>query len=92
VANRLERLRHHRDADRLLDLANHRRVRHPRDTALGADVGGDPLERHHRAGARVLGDPRLLCRGHVHDHPAFEHLGEAGLQPECRALGHPSRE
>ena len=53
-----------------------------------ADVGGNALERHHRAGAGVLGDLRLLGRDHVHDHAALEHLGEAGLHSECRALSH----
>ena len=32
-----------------------------------ADVGGHALERHHGAGAGVLGDPRLLGVGDVHD-------------------------
>ena len=53
-----------------------------------ADVGGNPLQRHHRAGAGLLGDPRLLGRDHVHDHAALEHLGKAGLDPESRSLGH----
>ena len=36
----------------------------------------------------LLGDPRLLGGGHVHDHPALQHLGEAALDPECGPFGH----
>ena len=53
-------LRHDRDRHRLLDPLDHRRVGHARHAAVAADVGGHALERHHRAGAGVLGDPRLL--------------------------------
>ena len=52
------------------------------------DVGRDALERHHRAGAGVLGDLRLVGVGDVHDHAALEHLGETGLDAECGALSH----
>ena len=52
-------LRHHRDRHRLLDLLDHRRVAHPRDATVAADVGGHALERHHRDGPGVLGDPGL---------------------------------
>ena len=52
-------------------------IGHPRDAAGGADVGRNALERHHRAGAGGLGDPRLLGGDDVHDHAALEHLGEA---------------
>ena len=54
------RLGHHRDGHRLLDAADHLRVGHARDAAVAADVGGHALERHHRGGAGVLGDLRLL--------------------------------
>ena len=73
-------LRHHRDADRVHDPLDHARVAHPGDAARGADVGGHALERHHGDGAGILGDARLLGRDHVHDDPALEHLGEAGLR------------
>ena len=85
------RLRHDRDRHLVLNRLDHPRARHPRNATLGADVRGDPLEGHHRAGAGLLGDPRLLGGGDVHDHAALEHLGEAGLDPECRALGHAPR-
>ena len=65
--------------DRLLDLADLVGIRHARDAALRPDVGGDALERHDRARARVLRDPRLLGRRDVHDHAALEHLGQARL-------------
>ena len=81
-------LRHHRDRDRLLDLADHLRVGHAGHPAVAADVGGNALERHHRAGARVLRDPRLLGVDDVHDHPALEHLGEARLDAQGPDLGH----
>src|SRR4051794_4737247 len=58
---------HDRDGHRVLDLLDHPRARHARHPAVGPDVRGDPLERHHRDGAGVLGDPRLLGGGHVHD-------------------------
>ena len=54
-------------------------VAHPRDAALGPDVGGHALEGHDRDRAGVLGDPRLLGGDHVHDHAALEHLGHAAL-------------
>jgi hypothetical protein len=53
-------LRHHRDRDRALDALDHLDAAHARDAALLADVGGHALERHHRGGARLLGDLRLL--------------------------------
>ena len=58
---------------------DHVGVAHPRDAALGADVGGDPLERHHGDRAGVLGDLGLLGGDDVHDHAALEHLGHAAL-------------
>ena len=36
----------------------------------------------------VLGDPRLLGGGDVHDHAALQHLGEPALDPECRSSRH----
>ena len=45
-----------------LDALDHLDRAHARDAALLADVGGHALERHHRRGARVLGDLRLLGR------------------------------
>ena len=53
-------LRHDRDRDRGLDALDHRRVAHAGDAAVAADVGGNPLERHHRDRAGVLGDLGLL--------------------------------
>ena len=58
---------------------DHVGVAHPGHAALGADVGGDPLERHDGDGAGVLGDLGLLGVDHVHDHAALEHLGHAAL-------------
>ena len=53
-------LGHHRDGDRGLDALDHRRVAHAGDAAVAPDVGGHPLERHHRDRAGVFGDLRLL--------------------------------
>ena len=80
------RLGHHRDRHGLLDPVDHHRVAHPRHAAVAADVGGHALERHHRGGAGVLGDLRLLGGDHVHDHAALEHLGQAGLDGEGRLV------
>ena len=74
-------LGHHRDGDRGLDALDHRRVAHAGDAAVAADVGGHPLERHHRDRAGVLGDLGLLGRDDVHDHAAAQHLGQAALDP-----------
>jgi hypothetical protein len=82
------RLRHHRDAHGLLDLDDLVRIGHARDAALGADVGGNTLERHHGDRAGVLGDQRLFGVGDVHDHPALQHLGEAALHTHGPELGH----
>src|SRR6185503_12920687 len=61
-------------------------IGHARDAAVPADVGGNALERHHRHGARVLGDLRLLRGRDVHDHAALQHLGEAGLEGQRSRL------
>ena len=79
-------LGHHRDVDGLLDSLDHLGIGHPRDAAVPADVRRNALERHHRGGAGVLRDLRLLRRDDVHDHAALEHLGEAGLDREGRFL------
>jgi hypothetical protein len=73
-------LGHHGDRDGVHDARDDLGVRHARDAAVAPDVGGNALERHHRHGARVLGDLRLLRVRDVHDHAALEHLGEAGLE------------
>ena len=81
-------LGHDGDRDRLLDLDDLLRIAHPRDAALGTDVGRNALERHHRAGARLLCDPGLVGVDDVHDHAALEHLGEPSLDSERPELGH----
>jgi hypothetical protein len=84
-------LGHDRDRHCLLDLLDLVRVGHARDPALGADIGRHSLERHHRAGARVLGDPGLLGVRDVHDHAALEHLGEPAFDAHRPDLGHRER-
>ena len=81
-------LRHHRDRHGVLDLADLRRICRARDAAVAPDVGRHALERHDGARTRLLGDPRLLGVGDVHDDPALQHLGEAGLDPHRAVLGH----
>ncbi len=81
-------LRHHRNRDRLLNLSDDLRIGHARDAAIGADVGRDALERHHRDRSGRLGDLRLVGVDDVHDHPALEHLGEAALHPHRPGFGH----
>ena len=82
------RLGHDRDGHGLLDLGDLVRIGHAGNTAVAPDVGGHALEGHHRARAGVLGDPGLLGVGHVHDHPALEHLGEAAFHAHRAQLGH----
>ena len=67
---------------------DHQRVAHSRDAAVAADVRRDALERHHGRRARLLGDQRLLGVDDVHDDAALEHLGQAGLDAECRFVTH----
>ena len=81
------RLGHHRDRDRLDDALDHVGVAHPRHTALGADVGRHPLERHDRDGAGVLGDLRLLGVDDVHDDAALQLLGHAPLDAVGAGVG-----
>src|SRR5262249_7554661 len=86
-----------------LDLLDLLHRRHPCDTAVATNVGGDALQRHDRRGARLLGDLRLLGIGDVHDDAALEHPGppdvlavpappavavRPGLSPWCSGLYH----
>ena len=85
-------LRHHRDRDRLDDGGDETGIAHPGDTALPADVGGHPLQGHHRDRARVLGDLGLLGGNDVHDDATLEHLGQPGLDlPGPLPIVHPAR-
>jgi hypothetical protein len=84
-------LGHDRDRDGFLDLLDLVRVGHARDPALSPNVGRNALERHHRAGACIFGDPSLLGVGDVHDHAALEHLGEPALDAHRADLGHRPR-
>jgi hypothetical protein len=79
-------LGHHGDRDGVHDLLDLGGVGHASHAALGADVGGDPLERHDGHGAGVLGDLGLVGGGDVHDDAALEHLGQAGLHSEGAGL------
>ena len=72
-------LGHHRDGHRLHDLLDHVGVGHAGHAAGRPDIGRHPLQRHDGAGPGVLGDLGVLRRHHVHDDPALQHLGEAGL-------------
>jgi hypothetical protein len=75
------RLGHHRDRDRGDDAVDQVRITHPGHTALGADVGRHPLQRHHRHSAGVLSDLGLIRGDHVHDHATLEHLRHPALHP-----------
>ncbi len=82
-------LGHDRNGNGLLYALDDLDGAHARHAAFLADVGRHPLQRHHRGGARVLGNLRLFRRGHVHDHAALEHLGEPDLdfeRPRVAAL------
>ena len=76
------RLRHHGDADGLLDLHDLLRVAHSGDPAVGPYVRRHPLQGHDGDRPGLLGDPRLLRVDHVHDDAALEHLGHPALDPE----------
>src|SRR5699024_1016675 len=67
-------LGHDGDGDGLDDLGDQFRIAHPGHTALGADIGGDAFERHHRHGTGIFGDLGLLGGDHIHDHPTLEHV------------------
>ena len=71
---------HDGDGDRLLDAADHGRVAHAGHAAGRADVGGDALECHDRAGAGGFGNARLFGRSDIHDNAAFQHLGELPVE------------
>ena len=73
-------LRHDGDAHGALDFLNHPRVAHARDAARGAYVRRHALERHDRAGSRLLGYARLLRRSHVHNHAAAQHTREIPVE------------
>ena len=73
------RLGHHGNGDGCLDLLDHLGVAHAGHATVTTDVGRHALERHHRAGAGVLGDPGLFGVDDVHDDAALEHFGEAAL-------------
>jgi hypothetical protein len=83
-------LGHHRDRDRGLDLADEPGVRHARHAALAPDDRGDALERHHRAGAGLLGNACLVGGHDIHDHATLEHLGQTHLQAKLLVLIHGS--
>ena len=72
-------LGHDRDGDGVDDRIDHVRVAHPGHAALGADIGGNALQRHDGHGAGILGDAGLLDVDDVHDDAALEHLRHAAL-------------
>ena len=73
-------LGHDRNGHGFLNAFDHGRIAHAGDATGGADVSRDALERHHRARAGILRDPRLLRSGDVHDHAALEHLRQILIQ------------
>ena len=77
---------HDRDGHGLHNRLDHLGVRHSCDTAVGADVGGNAFEGHHRARARVLGDLGLLRGDDVHDDASLEHLRQPRLHGERACL------
>ena len=76
------RLGHHRNRNRVHDLADDADGGHARHAAFFADIGRHALQRHHRAGAGLFGDLGLLDVGDVHDDAALQHLGQADFQAE----------
>ena len=80
------RLRHHRNRNGRHDFADLADRRHARHAAFFADVGRHAFERHHGDRARAFRDHGLFRVDDVHDDAAFQHLGEADLQPELFVL------
>ena len=74
------RLGHHGDRDDLHDLLDLEGIGHPGHAALRPDIGGHALQRHHRAGAGIFGDLRLLGGRQVHDDAALQHLCHTSLE------------
>src|SRR5699024_718507 len=70
---------HDRNRADLLDLFDHLRIRHARDTAVTTNVRRYAFQRHHGDRTRVLGDTRLLRVDHVHDHATTEMIGVTTL-------------
>ena len=64
-------LRHDRDRNGFFNCRDHRRIRHPCDSAVFSDVRGHAFERHDRHGACLFGDFRLLHIRHIHDDAAL---------------------
>ena len=81
------RLGHDRDGDGVDDAVDHVGIAHARDAALGADIGRNALESHHRDGPGVFGDLGLLDGDDVHDDTALEHFGEAALDAAGSRVG-----
>ena len=73
-------LGHDRNGHGFLNALDHGRIAHAGDAAGGTNVGGDALQRHHRACAGILRDFRLFGRGDVHDHATLEHLGQITVE------------
>jgi hypothetical protein len=65
-------LGHDGDRDGGDDVLNHLRVRHPRDSALGSDIGRDSLESHNGASTSLFGDPGLLDVDNIDDDTSLE--------------------
>src|SRR5690606_23996137 len=80
-------LGHHRDRDGVDDALDHVRVGHAGHAAVGADVGGDALQRHDGYGVRVLRVLGLLGRDDVPDVAALELVGHPALDPGGAGLG-----
>ena len=78
--------RHDGNRDSVDNAVDQVRIRHPSDATFGANIRGNPLERHHGNGAGVLGDFGLFGRDDVHNDAAFEHVGKSALDARCSGL------
>ena len=72
--------RHNGNAHRSLDTLDHGGIAHARHPARRTNIGRNAFEGHNRASSRLLGDARLLGRGHIHNHTALEHLGKCAVE------------
>ena len=73
-------LGHDRNRHGFLNALDHGRIAHAGDAAGSTNIGRNAFERHHRACASVLRDPRLLGGSDVHNHATLEHLCQILVQ------------
>jgi hypothetical protein len=77
-------LRHDRNCDCGSDFIDHGWIRHSSYPSVISDISRYSLEGHDGDSTGCLGDLGLFNVDYIHNHAAFQHLGQAGLHDECR--------